>query len=54
MPRRVSKEEGDALKAELHMIGGAPFMRKYVLGDSQYSILDLLDGFGYTVVCYLN
>ena len=50
-PPRISKEESEALKAELHAIGGAPFMRKYLQGDSPYSIYDILSGFGYIVVC---
>ena len=51
LPPRISEEESDALKAELHAIGSAPFMKKYLQGDSPYSIYDILSGFGYIVVC---
>ena len=47
---KITKEECEALKAELRTVGGANFMRKYVCNDSGYSIDELLYAFGYVLV----
>jgi len=47
---KITKEECEALKAELRTVGGANFMRKYVLSDSGYSVNELLYAFGYALV----
>jgi hypothetical protein len=46
----MSKEEAEAIKAELRSLGGANFMRKYVQGDTQYSLEDVLYAFEYVLV----
>jgi predicted nucleotidyltransferase len=47
---KITKEECDALKTELHAIGGANFMRKYLQGETRYSIKEILYTFGYILV----
>jgi hypothetical protein len=47
---KITKEETEALKAELRTVGGANFMKKYVCNDSRYSVNELLYAFGYVLV----
>ena len=51
---KITKEKRIALKTELHTIGGANFMRKYIQPENQqYTLKEILCAFGYILVCLL-
>lgn len=47
---KITKEECLALKTELHAIGSANFMRKYIQGETPHTLKETLYAFGYVVV----
>jgi hypothetical protein len=49
----ITKDECTALKTELHTIGGANFMRKYIQPENQqHTLKEILYAFGYILVHY--
>lgn len=51
----ITKEECIALKTELHTIGGANFMRKYIQPENQqYTLKEILYALGYILVHYYH
>jgi hypothetical protein len=51
---KITKEQCDALKTELHAIGGTNFMRKYLQDKTSFSIKEILFAFGYILVPILR